>query len=421
MALYSKTGAVALNLAAGSQVVSGLGFQPKIVLFTSTPSTANVVTSIANYHASIGAFDGVNNVVQAGNSRNGIITSQTNGYANITDSIYVADPPGTSTPDYIARGTSLNADGFTMNVIDPPPINYRFGYWALGGNDILNVKAGNFLSPGFAGVQATTGIGFQPNLLIVFASFTNGAFPASVGDGYTSMGFANGLLAANQYAGGTVYKNATSPITVGKDQNAGFIVWCATTGVAVGLKAILSSFDADGFTLNWTAHSPVSALNLSYIAIQGGASFKSKIGTFQMANSTGTTKIITGLGFTPTTALFASPFGLLNSANSTGNFSVGVVDSAKSHFVIGGSTRTNAGSINAWHTQHDQRMIRSINYFDSTIFEDGSLQTWDADGFTILSNKGAFPSTSSFVGYLALAGTSPPPPPATTGDFGFMV
>jgi hypothetical protein len=135
MAVNAASGALALNVATGNQSVSGLGFTPKLVIFQSTPDTANIVTSVANSHWSMGAFDGVTKSVHAANARNGTFTSDTARYTDITNGIYVADPPGTMTPDYIAAPVSLDADGFTINISNAPPINYRFGYFALGGSD----------------------------------------------------------------------------------------------------------------------------------------------------------------------------------------------------------------------------------------------------------------------------------------------
>jgi len=424
MGLYSKSGALALNVATGHQSVD-VGFTPKLVIFQSTPDTANIVSSIANGHWSLGAFDGTLQTVQASNVRHSTSTSDTARYTDITNVIYIADPPGTMTPDYIVSAYSLDPNGFTINITNPPPINYRFGYFALGGDDITNVRVGTFSSKGSTGSQSIAGLGFQPDVVICFLSGTNGGMPASQGDSSVGIGFANGLLAANQYAMGTYNQDGITDVlaagSVNKDAN---IIYCPLQKTFVSLQAALTSFDAGGFTLNWTAHSPAVGINISYIAIKGGPGFSSRVGRIQLNGTTGMTSFVTGFGFEPKCGLFASAMlTTVGGAFTAGDHhSMGWVDINKNMFHTAKASRFYAGFLNAWHTSHDLRTHRYIAYNNSQIIEEASLQSWDADGFTMISNVG-IGALGNLVGYLVFNGSDvvPPPQPILEQNTGIYV
>ena len=423
MAVNARAGAVALNLVTGNQTITGLGFAPKLVLFQSTPDTSNIVTSIANAHYSYGAFDGVNQAVAMANERNGVATSDNQSRMDTGHVILVADPAGTSTVDYSATGVSLNADGFTINVDNAPPINYRMGYMAIGGSDIANVKVGSFLSNGGVGSLATTGIGFQPDVIIVFSSFVSGAMPISMGDAMMGFGFANSALSVNQWASGSwALDGTTGVLNASRSCGEGFVVWQPTTGSTVGLKASLLSFDPDGFTLNWTVHNTVVQHNLFYIAIKGGAGFQSNVSSVILSATNGGSVSKTGLGFDPKVGIFAGSFlSVKNGVAAAGSgMSLGFVDDLKSHFMTANTGRFFAGVVGAWHSSHDARMERYIAYFNSSLLEDASLSSSNTGGFTLLSNKGTG-SVGNYVGHLVMNATAPVPPVTGSEVFGYMV
>lgn len=82
------------------------------------------------------------------------------------------------------------------------------------------------------GDVATTGVGFQPKGIIFFAQGITKAWSNGMSDGTTST-----LVAAYETA--TSYTDATSCIKIGD-------------GASWAQKALVKTFDADGFTLTWT-------------------------------------------------------------------------------------------------------------------------------------------------------------------------
>jgi hypothetical protein len=417
MAVYAKVEAIAINTGTGPQSVSGLGFTPKLVIFQSTPDTADIVSSIANEHFSFGAFDGTNQVMAMTNSRNGIVTSDADGVMDSTDVVYVADPPGTITPDYIVRATSLDVDGFTMNVFNAPPINYRLGYMALGGDDITNVFCGTFQSKGSTGTSVISGLGFKPDLIILFGNQMFSGYPAATGTMEFTMGFGN---ATDQFSGSAYGNTGNNPQGVAKAQQTGYIYYAVGSPTFASVQAQLVSLDTDGFTLNYVVHSSLANHYIHFIAIKGTANFKSSIGTVQLNASTSGSSAVAGLPYGPSAGLFLSSCQPTNNAlvASFSELSIGFVDESKNHFVTAGTTKTLTGSVRAYHTSHDNRIMRYINYVDSTLREDASISSWNSDGFTVVSDIGG---PTSYVGYLVLNATGYTPPPIISDVYGFLV
>lgn len=119
---------------------------------------------------------------------------------------------------------------------------------------IFQIAVGTFTSSGSTGAQSVTGVGFKPRYIII----------------------GMGVGAADSIMAGLGWATATKQVALfgfrSDDTNTGglttntavVIRWCGTDGVVRG-QASLTSFDEDGFTLNWSA---AEAQLLSYTVIQ---------------------------------------------------------------------------------------------------------------------------------------------------------
>lgn len=115
-----------------------------------------------------------------------------------------------------------------------------------------NIKVGNssYNLATATGTQAITGVGFQPNLIIV-ASAPTGSAPFSIGA-------AQGASQWNFYS--------LNDSTKGNSSST-LITYLPIAGTSQ--TATLNSFDSDGFTLGWTkTGSPTGTLFLYYIAFK---------------------------------------------------------------------------------------------------------------------------------------------------------
>jgi hypothetical protein len=203
---------------------------------------------------------------------------------------------------------------------------------------------------------------------------------------------------------------------------SGVVVYTPLQKSFTSLQAQLTSFDADGFTLNWLAHSPAVGIHMTYIAIKGTINFKSAVGSVVTPASTGGTATVTGLGFTPRCGLFANAnLQAFNTMSTGAHGGVGWADVNKNMFQTSIASRFYAGYLSSYHTSHDQMIHRYSLYSNGSRLEDVSLSSWNTGGFTILSNYNVGGSYSR-MGYLVMnASAVTPPTPGGSDVFGYMV
>jgi len=157
-----------------TQSVTGVGFQPKIVLFWWSGSTAtgdNVGGGTYNigFGAAISSSSRLNVV---GFSVDDAATSNTGVSQYKTDCIRCNTAP--AVVDGIADFYSMDADGFTLVMDDQFSNAYRISYLALGGDDLTDVYMGSGSTPTSTGNYDVTGVGFQPDALLIAATHISG-------------------------------------------------------------------------------------------------------------------------------------------------------------------------------------------------------------------------------------------------------
>lgn len=380
MTLSAQVGSITCPASTGNQSTTGVGFQPKIVMFWSNGMTADGAgTEVCQ---SWGA--GVSS-----SSRFGICTAGATASRHDNGKCIVVDV-ASGAPKCAADMVSLDADGFTVNWTTVSS-GILVNYLALGGADLTNAAIKQFTSPTSTGNQATTGVGFQPDL-VIFGGLTNTATapPATLGTALPlDMGWmtsaAQGDLSWNYSSGGGVvnaYQRTAS-------------AFAGISGSTKVREAAYVSLDSDGFTLNWSAVS-ASARYIWAICLKGG---QYKVGAFDKPTSTGNSGV-TGVGFQPAAELFLS-FGI--AAQTT------VSTSARA--AMGGATGTsNRGST----ANSNESTFTNLTYLtrtaalrmdaDGTALGEADFVSHDSDGFTL--NWTTADGTARQVLYFA-AGSSP--------------
>jgi hypothetical protein len=170
---------------------------------------------------------------------------------------------GVGVTDGRATLASLDADGFTLNCDNAYGAAYVAAALLVAG---LSVKAGSLTAPASTGAQAYTGVGFQPRAIFVMGSHQ--ALSGSPFDGYHAMfGAASGPTARAVVSAAHV--DASDPLQCDHDSDTGHVVKALTAGTpTVDLAADLDSFDADGFTLDWTTVGTGAGVSqFSYLAM----------------------------------------------------------------------------------------------------------------------------------------------------------
>jgi len=281
-----KAGSFQGSGSTGNQSITGVGFQPKVVLFryNMATSTGSAADSVIGFGVGISSSD---RRTSGDYSNNNVSTSSHAAWNQDTYVIYT--PSGSSKADFV----SMDSDGFTINWATSGSMLVE--YLALGGAGLTNYKTGVAAAKTSTGNQAYTGVGFQPTALLVWA----GKFSTSPLDQSTNgnglFGFATSSSARGMVAWRNV--NGSNPQVAKHRQSTQRILSTTTTFT----EADFVSFDSDGFTLNYPTAGG-SADVFYYLALRGP---QFKVSSFNQATSTGN-QSITGAGFTPKASIMIS-------------------------------------------------------------------------------------------------------------------
>lgn len=346
MALSVATGTFPIT---GANItISGLAFQPKIVLFWvvagangangtfGSPITTDGVAPAPSL-SMFGAYDGTNQWCNAAGMCNNYTANGLSGAfsgllaTRVLLSCAFSGSSFDATSSYSAF--SMNSDGFTLQPVSvggPSPNvgDYQVHYLALGGTDLVNAVVGQVTLPASTtSNQSVTGLGFQPTCLIgsTCGRSANNANPNflnadwSVSLGVCDASLNQGVVANWQYSDGangrTAYYNQSGEFYAASKNGD-------TTGPNVlNNHGLIASLDSGGFTVT-PSLSASADLVLSYIALEVTDSL---VGSFSTATNT-TAFSQTGQAFRPAAVLFASSCQLANTANTlapTATMSIG--------------------------------------------------------------------------------------------------
>jgi hypothetical protein len=281
--------------------------------------------------------------------------------------------------------------------VSPWPI-----YLALGGSDITNAFLGEFAMTTGTGAQAFTGVGFQGNLGIFFQQLHAGAGNADGNRYYGGLGFAN----ATQQAGLAFWGHhgTTAPNASESYMDASNAILSGNIGTGgIFMRASLTTFDADGFTINRAASMGVTRQFFGLI-IQGN--FQSHIATqARKITTTGTVDYTTG--FQPGAVLLAGAFP---TADAT--------ETIQSHWSIGAGT-SSSDDHGIWVGDASTINTDTNNYSDagniytqatnpSTIAAQANLDSMQATAYRL--NWSTVDANARLFMHLALASNSTTPP-----------
>lgn len=395
MAISAKVGSFNIDTGVtvgNPQSVTGLGFQPKAIIFWWNGSTATGDSvSGGNAHSSWG-------IATSSSARycaeNIMLDAQTTPFSvhRITrNDCCIFLESGKDTVDGYADFTSFDAGGFTLTIWNQFSIAIRVSYLALGGDDLTNVKAGDFQLSGSTGEFSIGTVGFQPDAILLGG---NGASAFNEGGTWARnyIGMATDSSEQGVVTGGTQDGEATVyAYAYGYNGEVNAIESYAT---AIAGRCSFVSFDADGFNLN---HLTDTAQDyVFYLALKGG---QFKVG--ELTTRTDGNDIVETVGFQPKAILFASA----NRAHSTLDTS-----SAHNRMTIGAATSTSNRATQAMSDENGLSTSETAyaNY-DSAVYaqvvDDATvglmdLKSVESDGFTCVMDD-TDPS-GCWVTYLAI-------------------
>jgi hypothetical protein len=165
----------------------------------------------------------------------------------------------------------------------------------------IQIKTGSFTksTAGAPVSQVIAGIGFTPKAIIMWTEggTVSGTFH---GSRLSAFGISSGAAASQSVAASE--KDAVA-VTVSERRHAAKALTIIQYDATLLAECDLTSFDANGFTLNWTTNNAVAYI-IHYIAI-GGSELSAKVVLWTSPTATGN-KAVTGVGFVPDFVLHAT-------------------------------------------------------------------------------------------------------------------
>jgi len=251
--------------------------------------------------------------------------------------------------------------------------------------------------------QSITGVGFKPKAVIFFWTKQTTTGLGSESDIAVGYGFASGPLAQRAIASAEL--NGPASAASRQSRTRCILIVDAAQAPAFRADAQLTSFDPDGFTLNWTTNAaPAAASIVHFIALGGGDLTNALASDFTPTVGAGS-QGVAGVGFRPDFVMFLS---MDQAAMDTTNTSV----AQTSWGLASGPTAQGGIGLNFIPTgavpppggQNSQRTDNAIVELTSTgaaYTKLAALQSFDSGGFTI--NK-TISLDSTPIHFLALRG-----------------
>jgi len=290
-----------------------VGFLPKALLgfFQYATATGNAIRSSWGFAAAAGSGD--QRVVyayaeDANTPTLGIALEEDTPFYRIYN---FSGAPNLEESAPLTSFDSGGGGGFTLNHQTLTTGARPFSTLALGGADLTNVKTGKFTLNQSTGAQSVTGVEFQPDCVIFFASAAAAAdtLGATQSNSTAMMGWATGSSA--QGVAATRVKDSANPSVSRRMQLTNRCIKFLTDAGGQG-EAHLTQFTSDGFDLN-VDEAAVGAYRVYYIALKGGSY---AAGAFNGRTTNGS-QTVSGFGsFTPKVVLFLSANQATSSANN---------------------------------------------------------------------------------------------------------
>jgi hypothetical protein len=362
-----KEGSITVPSSNGNHAYTGIGFQPKAILLFGNRRSADGTSSTNTQNA-----DMTTNIL-------GMATSSTKRQTVYNTDDFTGGGPTTSTTEilhvsansgitsYTADFVSMDSDGFTLNFTAANATAYIVNYIAIGGSNI-SANIIQFDTPLATGNQAKTGVGFQPDSMVLIGGTASGT------NSTRGVGFVSGT--SSQVSSSANFDGGVSCVCAADYQrnNKAFV---EVGGTSLKNEATLTSFDSDGFTLNFST-TDAGSTHMAALCLKGA---RFKAGSFTQKTSTGN-QATTGVGFQPIGLLIST----VNQAASTS-----VMNPAQYESFTGAADSTSQASSNVTaslshgNTDLDRTKIYTSLADDATptVQAAASLSSFDTDGFTL--------------------------------------
>ena len=244
---------------------------PKVLWLWTTGQTSNAAYA-ENWMVSYGYSDGTNDACIAGASEDNETASDSGGIIRNDACCVILDAATTPTTiNAQADVVSFNAGNFVLNWAVSDAIGSIIHYMVAGGTDITNVKVTSHAVPAGAGTgnESFTGVGFQGDFINILGSLNNQTVNIGGSSWNFSIGAATSSTARWAFGGDSEDGAPTSDTYNYKEITACHLMWNDITGTVLTVGDFVS-FDADGFTINYSTNLTDVVQPFASLVIKGG-------------------------------------------------------------------------------------------------------------------------------------------------------
>lgn len=367
---------LAADAATTVYTVNGLPFRPKALRFywTGLQNAADAASQTVHMRKGVGFAVGTASRACVGSQSQDAAGTQvcTTGYRNDCVAMTLTSTPAA---DGLLDLNSITSDGFTLIVDDQAPASITVFWEAWGGDHIMGAAIGEIAEPGATGSVSYV-CGLEPDV-VMFAGVqgTAAANTATRNDAALMVGAASGPAATNNcvMVGDDDDASATSD-TDGYAKSGECMAMIAVGSGNPDARAVLTSMNYDGFTLNWTNRATTNRRYI-YLAIRGGAW---AVGSFTIAgNSGGSTTTVQTLrrGGQPFRPVGLSFFGMMRAESAAGT------SSAEDRQSMGSASSTSSRRAQGCWSENANATAAEIDL----VLEYDSILAWPSNAGAILA------------------------------------
>ncbi len=403
---------ITTGAAASTVVVSGLAFQPKVIIFWSVGLTAASNGTRATARRMVGAAVSASSYFcQANFDTDGVGTSVSKN--NYSASYCVMEIDNTGAIVGGASTQSLDSGGFTLVIGDQFVTNLLVSWVAYGGTDITNVETGTFTNPGATGNQTTNNSGnFQPSITFFFIGHQVNSGAGAI----VLIGAATS--SANDHVHYSAATDANGSGATGSYNRSGecFVYRGATPAASPTVRGEFVSHNSSpgGFTVNYLETVTVGTTVYQWLSIKGGTWI---VGDLLSQTDTTTTITESGFGIQPESILQISACKAETVADAApgthDQFSMGAWTSTSNRVVQGMDSRSGNTSMFVHPFARTDAIYQSSSPANTNYTVDGTMdsQSVGSDGFTNImadADSAQFFSWYVSTGNVPAGGTLPP-------------
>ena len=399
-AIDVKKGTFYKRTSAGTQAITGVGFQPKAILFWATLQTA-VGNSIANY-TGYGFTAGVGSSASVSAWSDRVDPSNTGRKNSVTNAIQLQTTGGTDAGQ--ATLNSFDADGFTLDWASANATGYIIHYYAIGGSDLTTATTSSIFINTTDATRSVSNLSFQPEMLFFLNGGNVSATSTDTARGKLGIGFGNNTT--DQGGLGLLWEDASGSSDTCSVQRVDQIEGLSNTCNTADSFGNISSFDANGFTLN-ISDLPSANFPVHFLALKGGTY---KTGNFLKPTATGYATT-TGLSFQPKGLMLLSRNKVAGTTvTAAGGLTVGVAASTTSAGTDQGAISINEPDADAQNDENGNRtstttVFTAFKGTADTLTGEADFTRFNSDGFTL--NWTTADATADEILYWAI-GDNPP-------------